>query len=218
MTSRIVTIAQSKGGAGKTTLAVQLATAMLAAGEEVCVIDVDPQGSLSRWFEERQRRRDPADRLALVKTGGWRLGVELGRVVRDFSTVVVDTPPHADNDLKATIREASLVLVPCQPSPLDVWASRPTLEIAAKQGRMIRVVMNRVPPRGRSIEEAQGALAQLGASPLEAILGNRQSYVAAMARGLGVLEHEPRGTAAQEVALLCQEVTSITGPGSARPA
>ncbi|WP_027135069.1 ParA family partition ATPase [Geminicoccus roseus] len=218
MTSRIVTIAQSKGGAGKTTLAVQLATAMLAAGEEVCVIDVDPQGSLSRWFEERQRRRDPADRLALVKTGGWRLGVELGRVVRDFSTVVVDTPPHAGTELKATIREASLVLVPCQPSPLDVWASRPTLEIAAKEGRPIRFLMNRVPPRGRSIEEAQGALAQLGAVPLEAVLGNRQSYVAAMARGLGVLEHEPRGTAAQEVAQLCREVTSITRSGGARTA
>ena len=212
MTSRIVTIAQSKGGAGKTTLTVQLATAMLALGEEVCVVDVDPQGSLSRWFEERQRRHDERDRLALVKTGGWRLGVELKRVVRDFSLVVVDTPPHADSDLRATIREASLVLVPCQPSPLDIWASRPTLETAAKEGRPIRFVMNRVPPRSRAIEEAQVALAQLGATPLEAVLGNRQSYVAAMARGLGAIEHEPRGTAAQEVQSLREETISIIGP------
>ncbi len=215
MTSRIVTIAQSKGGAGKTTLAVQIATALLAAGEEVCLIDVDPQGSLSRWFEERQRRRDRDDRLALVKTGGWRLGVEIGRVVRDFATVVVDTPPHADTDLKATIRAASLVLVPCQPSPLDVWASRPTMDIATKEERLIRFVMNRVPPRGRSIEEAQSALAQLGAVPLAATLGNRQSYVAAMARGQGVIEHEPRGTAAQEVLELRQEIDSITRPAAA---
>lgn len=218
MTSRIVTIAQSKGGAGKTTLAVQLAIAMQAAGAEVCVIDVDPQGSLSRWFEERQRRRDGQDRLALVKTGGWRLGVELGRIVRDFSLMVVDTPPHADTDMKAAIREASLVLVPCQPSPLDVWASRPTLEFAAKEGRPVRFVMNRVPPRGRSIEEAQAALASMGAVPLTATLGNRQAYVAAMARGMGVTEHEPRSAAAEEVLALHAEVTSITGPCAARSA
>jgi chromosome partitioning protein len=216
MASRIVTVAQSKGGAGKTTVAVQLATAMQATGLDVCVIDVDPQGSLSRWFEERQRRRDGSDRLVLAKTGGWRLGVELSRLVRDFPFVVVDTPPHADTDLKAAIRAASLVLVPCQPSPLDVWASRPTLEIARSEGRPIRFLMNRVPPRGRSIEEAGAALAELGAVPLDAQLGNRQSYVAAMARGLGVIEHEPRGTAAQEVQALQAEIDRVSGPGLAK--
>ena len=216
MTASIVTVAQSKGGAGKTTVAVQLATAMLAAGHEVCLVDVDPQGSLSRWFEERQRRRDEQDRLSLVKIGGWRLGVELRRIVRDVGVVVIDTPPHANSELKTTIREASLVLVPCQPSPLDVWASRPTLEAAAQEGRPIRLLMNRVPPRGRAIEEAQGALAQLGALPLEASLGNRQAYVAAMARGLGVIEHEPRGTAAQEVLALQAEVAHMIGLPAAR--
>lgn len=215
MSARIVTIAQSKGGAGKTTLAVQLATGLALSGEEICLVDVDPQGSLSRWFEERQRRQDEGDKLSIVKTGGWRLGVELRRLVRDFSIVIVDTPPHADNDLKTTIREASLVLVPCQPSPLDVWASSPTFEIASKEARMVRLVMNRVPPRSRAIEEAQSALAQLGASPLKAALGNRQSFVAAMSRGMGVCEYEPRGTAAQEVLVLCEEVGKIIGPRAA---
>ena len=218
MNARIVTIAQSKGGAGKTTLAVQLATGLTLSGEGVCLVDVDPQGSLSRWFEERQRRKDQGDKLSLVKTGGWRLGVELRRLVHDFSIVIVDTPPHADNDLKTTIREASLVLVPCQPSPLDVWASSPTFEIASKEARTVRLVMNRVPPRSRAIEEAQAALAQLGAMPLRAALGNRQSFVAAMSRGMGVCEHEPKGMAAQEVLALCEEVGKIIGPRAARTA
>ena len=216
MTAKIVTIAQSKGGAGKTTLAVQLATAMLQDEAPLCLVDVDPQGSLARWFEERERRHGASDRLTLVSTGGWRLGVELRRIVRDVTTVIVDTPPHGDSDLAATIREASLVLVPCQPSPLDVWASRPTLEAAAKEGREIRFVMNRVPPRSRSIEEAELALADLGARPLAGTLGNRQSFVAAMARGQGAVEYEPRGLAAHEALAICAEVDGIIRPGPGR--
>ena len=212
MKSKIVTIAQSKGGAGKTTVAIQLATAMLAQGEHVCLVDVDPQGSLARWHDERQRRLGTDDKLVLVKTGGWRLNMELRRISQDFTAVVIDTPPYADSDLRAVIREGLLVLVPCQPSPLDVWASRPTLEMAAKEKRPIRFLMNRVPSRSRSIDEANAALAEIGAVPLLAFLGNRQSYVAATARGQGVVEYEPRGPAAKEAAALCKEVDSIVQP------
>lgn len=209
MTARIVTVAQQKGGAGKTTLAVQIATTARAQGKRVCLVDVDPQASLSRWYEERQRRGEAGDDLTVVKTGGWRLAVELGRLARDVDLVVVDTPPHADSELRTAIREAALVLVPCQPSALDVWASGATLELCRAEDRPARIVLTRVPSRGRSVEEAQAALAELKAEVLDAALGNRQPFVVAMARGRGAIEQPPKGAAADEAMALGAAVDAL---------
>lgn len=202
----VVAIAQQKGGAGKTTLALQLATALHATGEAVCLVDIDPQGSLSRWFELRQRRRDPQDALVLVKAGGWRLAIELDRLRGQFGWVIIDTPPHAESDARTALRLADLVLVPCQPSLLDVWASQPTLEAAVREGRRPMVVWNRVPSRGRAVDESRAALAEAGVEGLPIGLGNRQAFIACLGQGQGVVEHDPRSTAAEETRALADEL------------
>lgn len=206
MPARILTVAQQKGGAGKTTLVVQLATALAAAGRRVAVVDIDPQASLTGWMRirEHEARSAPALRFAMV--GGWRLGVELDRLVREVELVLVDTPPHAESEAKGAIRRADLVLVPCQPSPADLWASRATFDLAGKEGRTARLVWSRVPPRGRAVEEARAAVAREGWPAAAAELGNRQAYVASFARGLGVVEAEPKGAAAREVEALVREL------------
>ncbi|MEZ5864464.1 MAG: ParA family partition ATPase [Geminicoccaceae bacterium] len=206
MQAAIVTIAQQKGGAGKTTLAIQLATAMRQAGKSVAVVDIDPQASLTAWVRLREHEARDAAELRFSMVGGWRLGVELDRLKREVERIVVDSPPHAESDAKGAIKAADLVLVPCQPSPLDIWASKSTLDIAINEGRRHALVLNRVPPRGRSFEEALQSLAERGYAALSARLGNRQAFVASLGRGLGVVESEPRSAAAEEVRALLAEV------------
>lgn len=206
MQAAIVTIAQQKGGAGKTTLAIQLATAMRQAGRSVAVVDIDPQASLTAWVRLREHEARDAAELRFSMVGGWRLGVELDRLKREVERIVVDSPPHAESDAKGAIKAADLVLVPCQPSPLDIWASKGTLDIAMSEGRRHALVLNRVPPRGRSFEEALQSLAERGYAALSARLGNRQAFVASLGRGLGVVESEPRSAAAEEVRALHAEV------------
>lgn len=207
----IITVAQQKGGAGKTTLAIQLATAFRGAGLRVAMVDIDPQASLTGWMRRREHRAHPAPELRLSMIGGWRLGVELDRLKREHDLILVDTPPHAETDAKTAIRAAGLVLVPCQPSPLDIWASAATLDLARKEGRPVALVLNRVPPRGRSLDEALAALREVGGRALDARLGNRQAFVASISQGLGVVESEPRSPAADEVRALAEEVTAIAG-------
>lgn len=205
----IVTIAQQKGGAGKTTLAVQLATAMRAQGHSVAVVDIDPQASLTAWMRIREHEARDAAVIRFSMVGGWRLGVELDRLKREVDRIVVDSPPHAESDAKGAIKAADLVLVPCQPSPLDIWASKSTLDIARNEGRPTALVLNRVPPRGRSFEEALESIAERGYQALSARLGNRQAFISSLGRGLGVVEAEPRSAAAQETQALLAEVEAL---------
>jgi chromosome partitioning protein len=204
--AKVVTVAQQNGGAGKTTLVIQLATALAGAGRRVALVDIDPQGSLTAWMRLREHRQRDVPELRFSMVAGWRLGVELDRLRREADVIVVDTPPHTEIDAKAAIRSADLVLVPCQPSSLDIWASQGTIELAAKEKRRVALVLNRVPPRGRSIEEARHALAELGAPALTAQIGNRQAFVTSVAQGLGVIESEPRSASAEEVRALAEDV------------
>jgi chromosome partitioning protein len=136
--------------------------------------------------------------------------MEIGRLRKQFAWILVDTPPHAETETRTALREADIVLVPCQPSMLDVWASRPTLEVAAKEGRRPNVVLNRVPARGRALDEARGALDELGAAPLDKTLGSRQAFVTCLVQGLGVVESEPRSVAADEARALAESLSGLT--------
>ena len=144
----VITVAQQKGGTGKTTLAANLAAA-LAKDRRVALLDIDPQRSLTRWHALRVARTDPAAALTFSDVSGWRLTAELERLKRTHDVVLVDSPPHIDTDSKLAVRGATLVLVPVQPSPPDVWAAEGTLKLAAEEKRPAAIVLNRVPPTSR---------------------------------------------------------------------
>jgi chromosome partitioning protein len=212
MTARVITIAQQKGGAGKTTLAAHLALAWHESGEKVALVDIDPQGSLSAWFALREAQLGKGRTgIDLTQITGWRASAEIDRLKRDYSLIVVDSPPHAQTDAKIAVRAADLVVVPVQPSPLDVWATRPTVELAASEKIPVLLVMNRVPSRSLLTEDMIAALADVKAELATARLGNRGSLAMSMAAGLGIGEHAPGTIAAREVAKVAREVLRKIG-------
>lgn len=206
MAGKIITIAQQKGGAGKTTLAAHLALAW-AAGRRVGVIDIDPQGSLAAWFRlRRERLGDKAAAIEVSTLGGWRVAGEVERQARSHDLVVIDSPPHAETEARIAVRAASLVIVPVQPSPMDVWATRPTLELARQERVPTLLVLNRVPSRANLTEAMRAELADLGVPIAETRIGNRVALAAALAEGKGIFEAAPTSAAAQEIAALAAEV------------
>ena len=203
----VVSIAQQKGGAGKTTLAIQLGVAWLTIGKRVAMLDIDPQASLFTWFNLRRKRLGDAEGGLVVQgLSGWRLGSELGRLRREFDLVVINTPPPAETDARSAIRAADLALLPCQPNALDLWACKTTLDLAQAAGTDALLVLNRVPARGRAAEairaEIEGERWPLAA----ASLGNRQAFAASIGEGRGVAETAPSSPAGQEIAALASEV------------
>lgn len=202
--SVVITVAQQKGGAGKTTLAANLAAA-LAEGARVAVLDIDPQRSLARWHGLRAGRRGVPE-IALSDLSGWRLAGEIDRLRREHDVLVVDSPPQVESDAKAAIRAADLVLVPVQPSPPDLWASEGTLRLARDEKRAFRLVLNRTPASGSLRAAVEAEMARQGLPVLSATLGNRVGFAGAFAKGLGVTEMAPRSVAAQELRAVLEEI------------
>ncbi|MCM0019283.1 MAG: ParA family protein [Tagaea sp.] len=217
MPGRIVVVAQQKGGAGKTTLAAHLAAYWAGRGLRTAAVDIDPQGSFALWTELRQAARGH-DGLgfAFAKLSGWRLPGELDRLAREHDMVIVDSAPHALTDSRTAIRHANLVLVPVQPSPVDLWATEPTLKLAREERRPAMLVINRMPPRSTLATDMIEKLNALDAGVCRVALGNRTAYAASLGAGLGVTEFEPGSVAARELAAAGDDLLATLGALPAR--
>ena len=134
MSGTIITVAQQKGGAGKTTLVAHLAVSLMQRGLSVALVDIDPQASLSYWYDARQESfGDEETGLTHSKISGWRTQREVEELAASHDVVLIDSAPHAEMETKTAIRAASLVVIPVQPSPMDFWATQPTLDLAKSE-------------------------------------------------------------------------------------
>lgn len=199
----VVSVASRKGGAGKSTVAANLAVALAASGDRVALLDTDPQGTVTRW---RAARPGDATALEVEAVPGWRASGAVDRHRRGPGWVLLDTPPHDDTDARAAVRAADLVLVPLQPSLPDLWAVDGTLALASEERKPVALVLNRLPHRTRLRAEVEAEIARRGLPLLPAPLGDRVAFAHAFARGLGVVEDEPRGPAAAEARALAEAV------------
>lgn len=189
-----VSIVSQKGGAGKTTLAVHLATAAQQAGLTVAVIDLDPQATARRWGEKRGRVpevvSDHAIRLPALLEAARANGADL---------VFVDTAPNADQAALGAARAADLILIPCRPSAFDLEAVEATLTLAELAKKTAFVVLNAAAPRSGLTNEARAALAAKGTNVAPPVIHQRAAFVNGVIDGRTAPEIEPNGKAAGEV-------------------
>ncbi len=210
MAGKVFTVAQQKGGAGKTTLAAHLAIAWAQLGHSVATVDIDPQGSLTRWHAVRAEATGGKPGFTHVQITGWRTQAEVEKLARSHSIVVIDSPPHAQTEARIAVRAASLVVAPVQPSPMDLWAVHPTIELASQEKRRLLLVLNRVPPRAKIADELVAKVQELANPPAvllaDAQVGNRTAYAGTLMSGLSVTEAARKTVAAAEMQALAEEI------------
>lgn len=191
---KTIAIISQKGGAGKTTLALHLATASALAGQNTAIIDLDPQASAANWSDRRS-----ADLPVVLSAHASRLTHEMKRVAEmEGDMLFIDTAPHSDSAALEAAKAADLVLVPCRPAILDIEAIANTLDLVKTTQAQIVVVMNAVAPQGAEAAEAAEAIAALDVAVCPILLRQRVAFSRALITGQTAQEFEPTGKAAQE--------------------
>jgi len=202
---KIIAIISQKGGAGKTTLAVHLATAAAAAGHTAAIIDLDPQATAASWGDRRKAAAPEvisgqAARLPALVSAAQQNGA-------DF--LVLDTAPNADQVVSLAARAADLVLIPCRAAAFDLEAIETTLMLAKTATKPAYVVLNAVPPRSSIGKEAAEGLATRGAQVAPQQLTHRAAFAHGVIDGRTAQEFEPQGKAAEEIEALYKWLCGI---------
>ncbi|MDA5192998.1 ParA family protein [Govanella unica] len=200
---RVIAFASQKGGSGKTTLSGHIAVqAELAGAGPVVILDTDPQGSLSEWWNERA-----ADSPAFAQTTISRLLGDLDDLrARGFKLAIIDTPPAITLAIQSVIAVSDLVIVPTRPSPHDLRAAGATVELADRSGKAVTFVVNGATPRARITADAAIALSQHG-TVAPVTLHHRTDFASSMIDGRTVQETNPKGPSAREVGELWQYIS-----------
>ena len=209
MLSKVIAIAQQKGGTGKTTLAVHLALAFIKYHNlKVAVIDTDPQGSLGKWFMIRTEKKLSNDNLTFKTASLWGAQYESKTLKNDHDIVIIDTPPKIESDARPSIEAADLVLIPMSASHVDFWATGAIVDIAKKANKKILIQINRSNQRSKLISKTNDFIKSLALLSTKTIIGNRQIYASSMGEGKTAVEKQKKGNAVEEIKNLSEQILS----------
>jgi len=200
MLSKVITIAQQKGGTGKTTLAVHLALAFIKYHNlKIAIIDTDPQGSLGKWFMIRTEKNISNTNLTFKTASLWGAQYESKSLKKDHDIIIIDTPPKIESDARPAIEAADLVLIPVAPSHVDFWATEAIIDIAKKAKRKILIQINRANHRSKLISQTLEYINSLKVKATDTLIGHRQIFVSSMGIGKTAVEKQRSGKAIEEI-------------------
>lgn len=208
----IITLAHQKGGVGKSTLATNLRGYFAAGGYKAALVDIDPQGSLSklvRTFAE-QEGREPEH---IIDRGGFKNYGELLVLLESYDIAVIDTPPYLSKELEDVFSITNVVLVPCKASPLDVLAIGDTLDLIrdakAKRPALVAAIVLTMTITGTDFTASIRRELEKNEFPvLKTEIGNRVAYMRSLLRANTVWGDDNR-KAWDEVENLGKELISL---------
>ena len=197
-----------KGGAGKTTLATCVARQLQLEGEDVILVDSDPQGSARDW-----RAATDQDTVLVVGMDRPTLDKDIKLLSSNGKKwVIVDGAPRSEQMTVSTIKAVDVVIIPVQPSPYDVWAAEDLVSIIrARQeiteGRPKAAFMiSRAIKRTELGKEVVSALTDFGMPVLTAKTTQLVTYPKSASIGLTLMDTEPDGNAAREMRAIVAEL------------
>jgi chromosome partitioning protein len=206
----VIALVGNKGGAGKTTLSVNLSSC-LAKNKSVAVIDADPQGSAHQWREFSDN-----ENAIPVFHNTEQLGSYSSQLLNDYEYVLIDCPPsvHAPQTT-SVISFCDIALIPVQPSPVDLWATihiEEAVENArgTNPGLQALLVINQLEVRTTMSRVVREAVTEIGLPVADTALRRRAIYRSSALEGKSVFDMGKRGAdAAAELEQLMQEIIRL---------
>ena len=202
---QVIAIISQKGGAGKTTLALNLAVASEMTGQSTAIFDLDPQASSMGWKDSRVE-----DYPAVVSLHSARISYYLDKARRSGAKLVIfDTAPHSQKDALEAAQVSDLILIPCKPSLVDLRAISSSVKIAHLAEKPVVAILTQTQTRGSLTNEAAEAIKSYEIDLAPITIGNRMAFVHAFTAGKGVLEIEPQSKASEEITALFSFITNF---------
>jgi chromosome partitioning protein len=204
-----IALAGQKGGSGKTTTAIAIATELQRRGHTVLLVDADPQGSTRTWAAVAAEAGHPTPTVIAMGATMHRPG-QLDSIAAGYDVTIIDCPPRHGDIMKSALMVADLAVLPCGPSAIDGWALAESIEVVTEaqiyRPHLQACVLITRRTRTTLGDDARDALAASGLPVLTTELGARVAYQAAPALGRGITAYEPRGAAAAEISALVDEL------------
>lgn len=187
--TKIIAIAQQKGGVGKTTIATNLATALTTHQKKVLLVDADPQGSTAMWAS----KNNDYDFPTIQTTHGQQ--IELLVKSGDYDYVVVDCAPRMESELASILTITDLAILPCTPSPVDIWACEHLVDLIKTRQFIVPsfkavFLLNGIHPLSNIQADILVSMEEYGLPILESKIVARASYRRIMNEGKSVIHGE----------------------------
>ena len=200
-----IAIISQKGGAGKTTLAINLAVEAERNNLSSLLIDLDPQSSATEWSDIREQ-----DYPVVLSAHASRMDKLIQKAeVNNASFVFIDTAPHSENAALESAKIADLVLIPCRAGILDIKAIQSSLNICNLAQVKALVILNALPSQRTIEKEARQAIEKIGGNVCEYTVGQRIIFSHAMTAGLGVVEFDVNSKASREIQNIFELINQV---------
>lgn len=210
----ILTLVGQKGGTGKSTLAINLAVEWMRRGRRVLVVDADPQGTTLTWSNVAAEAGVAAPSVIAM---GDNLRQALPELASGADITIIDTAGRQSKRLAAALMLADIAVLPCRPSPPDVWALEGSIETVRsvqelRADLLAYLLINGKADRTALGRHAREALAGAGLPKLESEICHRVAFGEATALGKGVTTSgSKKSPAASELRALADELETLTG-------
>ena len=204
---KVIAFSNQKGGSGKSTLSANVAVLWSNSGYKVAVIDADPQKSLTYWLSERKRYYGDDDIGIDVYNFDIRsLSEEVKKIKRRYDFIIIDSPPAITFETIQIIKASNGIFVPVQPSPLDLMATLPFLQIAREEKKKPLIILNIVMPRARLTDAMILRLRYSGAKIARSRISSKVIFAETFAVGRGVIDINVTSDAAKEIINVGNEI------------
>lgn len=208
----IISILNQKGGVGKTTLSIHIAYGLQEKGYKVLLIDADPQGSSRDWHEASE-----CSVLKVVGIDRPTIHKDINLFKKDYDYILIDGPARLGTISISALKCSDIVLIPIQPSPVEIWATEGIIEMAREEKTLsekqlkIFLIINMMVKNTHLGNEIRTAIEQSGLTALNSVACFRQDYRKCFANGSTVIKENPNSEASKEIITMVEEIINLSG-------